>query len=120
MNIFIRLLINAVAVWAASELISGFRFDGSFWELLLVALIFGLVNTFIKPIVKLLTLPINIVTLGLFTLVINAFMVILTTAISPSLSMDGGFGQQFWTALLAAIVISIVSIVLGRIGGTRD
>jgi putative membrane protein len=120
MNLLLRLLINAFALWATAELLPGFAFDGSFWELLLVALIFGLVNTFIRPIVRLLTLPLTVITLGLFTFVVNGLMLMLTAAISDSLSLDGGFFRQFFTAIVGAIIISIVSMVLGRLGGTRD
>jgi putative membrane protein len=107
MRIILKLLITAAAVWAADYFIDGIDFDGSFWALLLLALIFGLVNTFIKPILKLLSFPIVIVTFGLFVLIINAAMLALTAAISDSLSID-----NFWSALLGALVISVVSTVL--------
>jgi putative membrane protein len=108
MNLIIRLLINAAALWVASAIVSGISLDGSFWEILLVALIFGLVNTFIKPILKLLSLPVIMVTFGLFALVINAAMLALTAVVTDYLSV-----ANFWSALLGAIVISVVSAVLG-------
>ena len=107
MNLILKLLINAAALWAAGELIGGIHLDGDFWTILLVALIFGVVNTFIKPILKLLSLPAIILTLGLFTLVINAAMLALTALVSDELSID-----SFWSAVLGAIVISIVSALL--------
>lgn len=112
MRIVWRLILNAAAIWVAAALISNFDFDGDWVDLAIVAAIFGLVNAFIRPIAKLLTLPINLVTLGLFTFVINAFMVMITAAVADSLSLGDGFGQQFVTAFLAAIVISVVSAVL--------
>ena len=112
MKLVWRLIINAAAIWVAAAIISAFDFDGSWVDLAIVAAIFGLVNAFIRPIAKLLTFPINMVTLGLFTFVINAFMVMITAALVDSLSLGDGFGEQFVTALLAAIVISIVSTIL--------
>ncbi len=107
MRLILKLLINAAALWVAGELISGISLDGDFWTILLVALIFGLVNTFIKPILKVLSFPVIILTIGLFTLVINAAMLGLTAGISDALSIE-----DFWSALLGAVVISIVSAVL--------
>jgi len=115
MKLILRILINAVAIWLTSLLLPGFNFTGSAWNLILVAIIFGLVNALIRPIVKLLTLPITIFTLGLFSLVINALMLILTTWISDSLSLGGGFFQNLWIALLAAIIISVISTILSWI-----
>lgn len=108
MRLILKLLINAAALWVAGELVSGISLDGTFWQIMLVALIFGLVNTFIKPILKLLSFPVIILTLGLFALVINTAMLALTAWITGYLSID-----SFWSALLGAIVISVVSSVLG-------
>jgi putative membrane protein len=112
MKLIVRIFINAVAIWVTSLVLSGLSFEGDFLSLILVGLIFGLVNALIRPIVKLLTLPINILTLGLFTLVINALMLMLTAALSTSLDLTGSFFENFLTALLGAIIISIVSTVL--------
>jgi putative membrane protein len=108
MNLIIKLLINAAALWVAAALVSGISLDGTFWEIMLVALVFGVINTFIKPILKLLSFPVIIVTLGLFTLVINAGMLALTAAVTDYLSI-----ADFWSALLGALIISIVSAALG-------
>lgn len=108
MRLILKLLINALALWLASELVGGIDLRGDFWGILLVALIFGLVNTFIKPVLKLLSFPVIILTLGLFTLIINTGMLALTAAITDNLSID-----NFWSALLGAVVISLVSSVLG-------
>jgi putative membrane protein len=112
MKLILRILINAFAIWLTSMLLSGFSFTGSFLNLIIVAVIFGLVNALIRPIVKLLTLPINILTLGLFTLVINAAMLALTVWISGSLTLEGNFFQNSFTAFIAALIITVVSTIL--------
>lgn len=112
MKLILRIIINAVAIGLTSLLLAGFTFSGNLVNLIIVAIIFGLVNALIRPIVKLLTLPITIVTLGLFSLVINALMLMLTTWLSDSLSLEGGIFQNFFTALVGALIISIVSIIL--------
>jgi putative membrane protein len=93
-------------------LLASFNFSGSILNLIIVAVIFGLINAFIRPIVKLLTLPINVVTLGLFTLVINMLMLLLTVWLSDSLSLTGGIFENFLVAFVAAIIISVVSTIL--------
>lgn len=115
MKLILRILINAVAIWLTSLLLPGFNFSGNFLNLIVVAIIFGLVNALIRPIVKLLTLPINIITLGLFTLVINALMLMLTVWISSSLGLGGGFLQNFVIAIVAAIIISVISTIISWI-----
>ena len=107
MRLILKLLINAAALWVAGNLVTGIDLDGDFWTILLVALVFGLINTIIKPVLKLLSLPVIILSLGLFALVINAAMLGLTAAITDALSV-----ADFWSALLGAIVISVVSAVL--------
>jgi len=102
-----HLVVNAFALWLAAQVISGVHFDGNLLALAVLALIFGIVNTLIKPLVVLLTLPLTVLTLGLFALVINALMLLLTSALASSYSIDG-----FIPALLASILISIVSTVL--------
>lgn len=112
MRLILRIFINAVAIWVTSLVLSGLAFEGNLLSLIFVGLIFGLVNALIRPIVKLLTLPINVLTLGLFTLVINALMLMLTAALSSSLNLTGNFFENFLTAFVGAILISIVSTVL--------
>ncbi|NNC78660.1 MAG: phage holin family protein [Acidimicrobiales bacterium] len=103
----LRLGVNAVALWVASRLIDGVDLSEEWQSVLFVALIFGLINAVIKPIAKLLTFPITMVTLGLFTLIVNAAMLWLTSAITSSLDVDG-----FVPAVLGALVVSLVSWVL--------
>jgi putative membrane protein len=112
MKLVLRILINAFAIWFTSMLLANFNFSGSILNLIIVAIIFGLVNAFIRPIVKILTLPINLVTLGLFTLVINMLMLILTVWLSDSLSLTGGIFENLLVAFVAAIIISVVSTIL--------
>jgi putative membrane protein len=107
MRLIVRILINAAALWVADRIVEGIELSGSFWAILLVALIFGVVNAIIKPVVKLLSLPALILSLGLFALVINAGMLALTAALTDNLSIDG-----FIPALLGALVISVVSAIL--------
>ncbi|NJN84081.1 MAG: phage holin family protein [Caldilineaceae bacterium] len=108
MKLILRILINAVAIWAAAYLIDDIQLSDSVQNILLVAIIFGLVNALIRPIVKLFSLPITVLTLGLFTFVINALMLMLTGWLSGGALETGGFVA----ALMGSVVISIVSTVL--------
>jgi len=115
----IQILINAAALYVAVLVVPNLDFTGEWWKLLLVAAIFGLVNTFVRPILRIFTLPITVLTLGLFLLVINALMLLLTGAISNELSLGLTVGD-FLAALLGSIVISIVGMLLSAvIGGSR-
>ena len=103
-------LVNAAALWAAASMVDGIRHTGSLSDLLVVALVFGLINTFIKPVVRLLALPVRLLTLGFFSLVINAGLLWLTTQLAD----DRGFAVDgFVAAFWGALVVSIVSTVLG-------
>ena len=106
-NAAIRLVINAAALWATASLVDGIHLSGEFGSVVVVALLFGLVNAFVKPLVTLLSLPFLILTLGLFTLVINALMLLLTARFTGNLLVDG-----FGAALQGALVISVVSLIL--------
>ena len=114
MRLILRLVINIVAIWAATFLLpNAIKIQGGWMSWLVVAIIFGLVNALIRPIVTFFSLPITCVTLGLFTLVINAAMLGLTAWLAGGmLNIQGGFFGQIWNAILAALVISIVSMVL--------
>ena len=108
-NILIRLFINTAALWIVDVLFDGIWFDSTS-SLLTAAIVFGLLNTFIKPFLVILTLPINILTLGLFTIVINAFILRLT-----DYWMDSFHTSGFGVALIAAVFISLVSVILQSI-----
>jgi putative membrane protein len=112
MKLIIRIIINAIAIWITSMVLAGFNFSGSILNLLIIGVIFGLINAIIRPIVLLLTLPITLITLGLFTLVINTIMLMLTVWISGSLDLAGGPFESIFTAFIAAIIISIISVIL--------
>jgi putative membrane protein len=110
-HLLVRLVINAVALFAAVKLIPGMHFTGGVGNLLLVALVFGLVNAVVRPILTLLSCPLIVVTLGLFLLVINAAMLWLTSWLSSRFAL--GFQVDgFLPALLGGLVIGIVSTAL--------
>ncbi|HUO52940.1 MAG TPA: phage holin family protein [Gemmatimonadaceae bacterium] len=111
MRLLIRIGITMCALWAAAHWVHGITADGSVLALAGVALVFGVVNVFVKPILKLLSLPVVVLTLGLFLLVINALMLMLTSALSGSLGL-GFHVDGFVPALYGSIVISLVSMVL--------
>jgi len=111
MGLVFQILINAGALWVAELVVPGITFTEAWWKLLMVAVVFSLVNTFLKPILRILTLPITILTLGLFLLVINAGMLLLTSLVSDQLAL-GFHVADFWAALLGALVIAIVGFLL--------
>ena len=121
MDRVIQLLINAAALYVAVLLVPNLDFDfglpDAWLKFLIVALIFGLVNTFLKPVLRILTLPITIMTLGIFLLVLNALLLLLVGAISNELNLGLTVGD-FLAALLGSIVISIVGFVLSMVIGT--
>jgi len=108
-RLLLRLVINAIALWVASYLVPGITLTNDVGGILIVALIFGLINALIKPIVDFFTCPFYVITLGLFTFVVNALMLLLTSALTGNerLYVDG-----FWPALLGGIVIGVVSMLL--------
>lgn len=119
----IRILVNAAAVWVAVQVLPdtllSFKFGNDWWKLLVVALIFALINSYLKPIVKALSFPISVMTLGLVAFVINAVMLLLVALASDSLKLGfkvGDFPPNITAdtiigALLGSIIISIVSTV---------
>jgi len=118
MRFLIKIAVNAVALWVAAWLIPGITFgDGKFGSkfatVVLVALVFGLVNAVVKPIAKLLSFPLIILTLGLFTFIVNALMLQLTEWIADPLGLSFRIAHFFWDAVLGALVITVVSMVLG-------
>jgi putative membrane protein len=111
MFLLVRLIINAAALWVATRLVPGISYTGDGASLLGVALVFGVLNVAIKPVLFVLSLPFLILTLGLFTLVLNALMLWLTGAASDSLGL--GFRVAgFLPAFLGGLVVSIVSFLL--------
>jgi putative membrane protein len=112
-----RLLINAAALWAATRIVDGISFSGNWRLLFVVALIFGMLNVLVRPLLKFLTFPLLILTLGLFTFVLNAFMLWLTSRVSDALDLGfhvAGFWPAFWGALVVTIVSFVLSLFVGR------
>lgn len=111
MNAIGRLVANTAALWVASYFIAGIHYAGSWPGLVGVALVFGLVNTFIKPVLTVLSLPVQLLTLGLFTFVINALLLMLTGWLAAKLGIEF-LVDNFMAALLGALVVSVVSGLL--------
>ena len=111
MSFLIRFLVNAGALWVATRIVPGVTYSGDPFPFLGVALVFGIVNAFIGPVVKLLALPMIILTLGLFALVVNGLLLWLTSAVSDSLGL-GFHVTGFWAAFFGSLVVSIVSTVI--------
>ena len=111
MPFFLRLLINAAALWVATRLVPGVTFTGDWLPFLGVALVFGVVNTFVGPVAKILAIPLIILTLGIFLLVVNGLMLWLTSSLSSALGL-GFHVSGFWAAFFGALVVSIVSTLL--------
>ena len=111
MHFLLRLLINAAALWVAIRIVPGVSYQGQWPSLMFVALVFGVLNASVRPLLKLFTFPLLILTLGLFTLVINAFMLMLTSWVSNLLDL-GFHVTGFWAAFWGALVVSMVSLLL--------
>jgi putative membrane protein len=110
MKLLISWLINTAALVITAFIIDGIKIT-NVSTAFIAALVLGLINTFIKPILIFLTLPINLITLGLFTLVINALMLMLAARVVPGFDVE-----NFWpTAVLGALVLSIASMILGTL-----
>lgn len=116
-GLFIRWLFLTLAILVAAHLIQGIEVKG-FWSAFWAAAILGVLNALFRPILIILTLPINILTLGLFTFVINAFLIMMVSGVVGGFEVHG-----FWSALLGSLVISIISWLLnsfineqGRVG----
>ena len=119
MNFLVKTIANAgalaVAVWLLDKItLTGDSTGKEVGTLLLVALVFGLVNAVVKPLVKLLTLPLFILTLGLFTLAVNALMLLLTSWLADVVDLSFHV-EGFWTAVLGGLIISIVSWALSLV-----
>jgi len=109
MGLLISLLLNTLALIITAYIVPGFKVD-SFTAALLAAIVLGLINTFVKPVLLLLTLPLTIITLGLFMFVVNAIVLRLTTLVVPGFMVDG-----WMPAILGAIVLSVTSTILSML-----
>jgi putative membrane protein len=119
-NFALQTVINAVALWVAAWAIPGITFGGGstaqvLKTVIIVALIFGVVNFFIKPLLKLLTLPFIILTLGLFVFIVNALMLELTSWLAGKFDLTFHVEHFFWDAIFGALIITFVSMLLSFI-----
>jgi putative membrane protein len=99
---------NVAALFVASWLLSGVSYGDEWWTLLIAAAVFTVVNVWVRPVIQILSIPFIVVTLGLFLLVINVFMLYVTDWIVPDFEID-----TFWWGCLAAIIVSVVNFALG-------
>lgn len=114
MRFLVNWFVYALAIGVATFILPGVRLDGVF-AALLTAIILGFVNGFLRPVLFIFTLPLTILTLGLFTFVLNALMVLLAAAIVPGFHVFG-----FWWAVLFSLILSIVVFFLGEITEPRE
>jgi putative membrane protein len=135
-DLLVKIIINAIAVYVAVLVVPQIqfpaadnllKFEGNWWHVVVVALILAVINTYVKPIVKALSFPITLLTLGLFSLILNALLLLLVAFLSDAVDIKftiGGYPPNFTAdafvgALLGSIVISVVSIVLGMLDRGR-
>ncbi len=121
-NFLIRVLVGGIALWVAALVVGGVDLaeDQSDWTdklvtIVLVALIFGVINAIVKPLATLLSLPFIVLTLGLFIFVLNAFMLQITEWVSDALGLSFTIDEFFWSAIWAALIITLVSWPLNLI-----
>lgn len=130
-GLLIRVIINAAALWVATLLLPGMEVSsasaaaatgnadvGQILAFLAIGLVFGAVNAVVKPIISLLSLPLTCLTLGLFTIIINAIMLMLTVWLTSFLPVSLTIDSFFWTAVLAAIIVSLISMLANGLVGT--
>jgi putative membrane protein len=110
-SLILHWVLNAAALWAAAAIVPGLEFNGGAGRLLLVAAVFGIVNSVLRPLLTVLTCPLIVITLGLFTLVINALMLLVTGWLSESWNL-GFTVMGFWAAFWGGLVVGLVSMVL--------
>ena len=115
-----RVLINALAIAATTWLLPGITIGGNkIWTVILVAVVFGVINATIKPIFSFVTCGFYVITLGLFTFIANALMLWITQYVASWLGLQFSI-DTFWTAIIGAIIISIVSFFLSMVFGKED
>jgi putative membrane protein len=111
MPFLLRLLVNAASLWVATRLVPGVAYEGGWLPFMGVALVFGVINATLRPLAKILTFPLIIVTLGLFAFVVNGLMLWLTSSLATTLGL-GFHVSGFWAAFFGSLVVSIVSALL--------
>ena len=119
MRILISIVANGLALWVAAWLLDGIAFGGEGTSLILtvlgVAAIFGVLNAIVRPVLLVLSLPLVVLTLGLFLFVLNALMLVLTSWLAGVVGLDFHVDSFFWDAVLGAMIISVVGIVLDMV-----
>jgi putative membrane protein len=110
-SLLLHWILNAAALWVAAAIVPGLEFHGGLGRLLLVAAVFGIVNSLLRPLLTILTCPLILLTLGLFMLVINALMLMITGWLSESWNL-GFTVSGFWAAFFGGIVVGLVSFIL--------
>lgn len=118
-KLILRWLINTLGLFVAVAVVSGIVYDGPAWKMVIVAAVFGVVNALLRPLLALLTCPLIVLTLGLFTLVVNGAMLLLTARLAGALGVEfsvGGIGA----AVLGALVVTVVSVVISLLIGTPE
>ena len=116
--LILRIMINALSIAVAVKVIAGITFTGEWWKMIIIGAFFGIVNSFLKPLITLFTFPLILVTLGLFTLIVNTLMLIFTVQLSEPFKL-GLQIQGFWPAFKGAVIISIVSMLLSWLTGLK-
>jgi putative membrane protein len=117
--LILRIMINAMAIAIAVKLVDGITFTGEWWKMIFIGVVFGVVNCIIKPLLTFFTLPLIILTLGLFTLIINTLMLLLTAKLSGPFEL-GLRINGFWPAFWGALIVSIVSMILSWLTGLKN
>lgn len=121
MNLLIRWVISSLALFAAAWLVPGITVDGSGWVIYAVmAIILGLVNAIVRPLLKLMTCPLVLLTLGLFVLIINGITLWLASAIAVNWFHVGFYVNGFWSGFWGALIVSIVTVVLSALVRDED
>jgi putative membrane protein len=115
MAFLLRLIVNAAALWVATQVVPGVSYTGGPLPFLVVALIFGVINATLRPLLKLLTCPLILLTLGLFALVVNALMLWLTSSLAGTFGLGfhvSGFWAAFWGALVVSVISTLLSVAI--------
>jgi putative membrane protein len=110
-SLLVRWAVIAIAFWITAAILDGMELSGGITGALWVALLFGIVNAVIGTVLRILTLPLTVITLGLFSIVVNAFLLVIVDAITGDLTID----SFFWTAILAALILSFVGVLVDMV-----
>lgn len=119
MTFVLAILANALALWVAAAVVPGIEFGGEGGDLALtvalVALVFGILNALVKPLLKLISIPLIVLTLGLFLIIVNAIMLSLTSWLAGVVNLDFTVENFWWDAVLGSLIVSAVGVVTGMI-----